>query len=113
MTTEGRPAGTGLREDAPALVPLHDPSALDPELAGNKAAALARAIRLRLPVLPGAVLTTAAPAPALLSGAPPADLGEALTEAATALAGAGGLLAVRSSSPLEDSTTSARAGAFT
>jgi pyruvate,water dikinase len=108
MTRDGCPAGPGPSEDAPPLVPLHHPSALDPAVAGNKAAALARALRLRLPVLPGAVLTTTAPA-----GSGSAAVRASLIEAATALAGAGGRLAVRSSSPLEDSTTSARAGAFT
>lgn len=113
MTTEGSLAGAGLRDDVPSLVRLDDVRALDPELTGNKAAALARAARLRLPVLPGVVLTTAAPATAVLAGSPPAELGEALTRAAADLAGPAGRLAVRSSSPLEDSTTSARAGAFT
>ncbi len=113
MTNDQCLVGTGLQVDAPALVPLHHPCALDPQLAGNKAAALARAARLRLPVLPGAVLTTEAPAAALLAGTPPAELRDVLAEAAGALAGAGGRLVVRSSSPLEDSTTSAMAGAFT
>jgi rifampicin phosphotransferase len=113
MTNEGCLVGTGLLEDAPALAPLDHPCALDPELAGNKAAALARSSRLGLPVLPGAVLTTVAPATALLAGGAPAALRIALLDTADALAGSGGRLVVRSSSPLEDSTTSARAGAFT
>jgi pyruvate,water dikinase len=95
-------------EGAPPLVPLHHPSALDPAVAGNKAAALARSLRLRLPVLPGAVLATTAPL-----GPGSAAVRASLIEAATALAGPGGRLAVRSSSPLEDGATSARAGAFT
>jgi rifampicin phosphotransferase len=113
MTKEGCLVGTGLLGDAPAFVPLDHQCALDPMLAGNKAAALARSARLGLPVLPGAVLTTTAPAAALLAGAPPTAVASALTEAAIRLAGPGGRLVVRSSSPLEDSTTSARAGAFT
>ncbi|HZB72909.1 MAG TPA: PEP/pyruvate-binding domain-containing protein, partial [Acidimicrobiales bacterium] len=113
MTSEQCLVRTGSPSDAPTLVPLHHACALDPQLAGNKAAALATAARLRLPVLPGAVLTTEAPAAALLAGAPPAELRAVLAEAADALAGDRGRLVVRSSSPLEDTTTSAMAGAFT
>lgn len=113
MTSEQCLVRTGVPSDAPTLVPLHHACALDPQLAGNKAAALATAARLRLPVLPGAVLTTEAPAAALLAGAPPAELRAVLAEAADALAGDRGRLVVRSSSPLEDTTTSAMAGAFT
>ena len=107
-TGDGCPVGPGPSEDAPPLVPLDHLFALDPAVVGNKAAALARARRLRLPVLPGAVVTTTAPL-----GPGTAAVRASLIEAAGALAGAGGRLAVRSSSPLEDSTTSARAGAFT
>src|SRR5918997_1218804 len=86
MTSEQCLVGTGPLPDAPALVPLHHLCALDPQVVGNKAAALARAVRLRLPVLPGAVLTTEAPACALLAGDPPEELRELLAEAAEALA---------------------------
>jgi len=45
----------------PEVVDLTDPRSLDRELTGNKAAALAHAASLELPVLPGFALTTAWP----------------------------------------------------
>jgi rifampicin phosphotransferase len=55
---------TGSNVEAPgAVIALDTRAALDPEVAGAKAASLARALQAGLPVLPGRVATTAAFAP--------------------------------------------------
>ena len=88
----------------PVVVPLDDPRAVAPELAGAKAAALAVAARAGLPVLPGIVVTTAATRP----------LGDELRAAWSEVSHAGELsLVVRSSSTAEDGSNSSMAGLFT
>lgn len=107
----GLPAGAGPR---PSLVDLAH--AADPGLVGAKAAALAAAHRLGLPVLPGFVLTTDGSA-ALAGGSGPAAQAEVrslLARAWSDLSGGGTLaLVVRSSSPGEDGATSSMAGRYT
>ena len=77
--TEPAPGGTeGDTADAsptPDLVGLDDPRALDPELAGAKAANLARAAVGGMPVLPGFALTTHSftPAAVVCARKPPAN----------------------------------------
>ena len=92
----------------PAVVDLSDPHAADRELTGNKAAALARASSLDLPVLPGFVVTTAWAPP----GAPTEGIGE--LRAAWGRLSHGGEIAlvVRSSSTIEDVEGSSMAGRF-
>jgi phosphohistidine swiveling domain-containing protein len=94
---------------AGAVVPLNAVAALDPDLAGAKAASLAQALRADLPVLPGWVVTTAAFAG---GSALPVD---AELRAAWSAASANGTRAVvvRSSSTVEDGRTSSMAGMFT
>lgn len=82
---------------------LGDPRAHDPAVVGAKAAALARAKRAGLPVLPGAVVPV---------GMPAAELVPAMNGAWTVLCADSGALAVRSSSPVEDSATESLAGQF-
>ncbi len=104
---------------------LSDEASLDCSVAGAKAAGLASALRLGLPVLPGVVLAVSASLPALAaacvrgaSSGPHAeklaimefDLGE-LDDLAAQVASLGKTLVVRSSSPLESSA--AYAGVFT
>lgn len=104
------PVGTHGRE----AVPLDQPSAALPLLAGSKAANLARAARAGLPVLPGFVI----PHPASVPEAhDPADAltGDlsALRHAWDALSDSGERpLVVRSSSPQEDTDESSLAGQF-
>ena len=97
------------------VVTLSDPAATDPSLVGAKAAALARAARAGLPVLPGFVLTTNAAA--LLEGAASGDqlaLEVALRDAWRRLSEGGSRsLVVRSSSTVEDDHASSMAGVFT
>lgn len=101
VATRGHTAIGGGR---PLVVSLGDPTACDPHLTGAKAAALARASAVGLPVLPGAVLTTHA------------DVGSAIGRLRSAwerLAEDGRRpLAVRSSSTVEDTATSSMAGVF-
>jgi phosphohistidine swiveling domain-containing protein len=89
------------------VVWLHDAAAADPALTGAKAATLAAASALRLPVLPGVVITTAGVV----------SLGEIHDELRVAwaeLSDDGRVpLAVRSSSTNEDGATSSMAGMFT
>ena len=102
------------------LVDLDDDAAADPDVSGAKAARLARARRLGLPVLPGVVVPVAASRPAV--GAAVSDLprgsgaarlaamqagvaAELLTELGARAARLGEPLVVRSSSPLEDAPT--------
>ncbi|MER5211590.1 PEP/pyruvate-binding domain-containing protein [Streptomyces sp. NPDC002838] len=109
---EGAPDGEGpLGESAlglveavgPAVVPLDQPGAALPRLAGSKAANLARAARAGLPVLPGFVI-------------PHGGGGDtvALRHAWHDLSDGGARpLVVRSSSPQEDTEESSLAGQFT
>jgi pyruvate,water dikinase len=100
-----------LRETTrPGAVRLTDEAASDPQAAGTKAAALARAARAGLPVLPGFVLTTATVA-AASDAAAAADAGAALW--AELSEDGGRPLVVRSSSPAEDTAASSMAGRFT
>jgi phosphohistidine swiveling domain-containing protein len=87
----------------PTIVELGDQAATDPSLTGAKAAALARAAAAGLPVLPGFVRTTAS-APGDLDGVRSAY--ELLTE------GGRHAVIVRSSSTLEDGTSTSMAGRF-
>jgi pyruvate,water dikinase len=95
---------------SPAIVGLRDPDATDPSLTGAKAANLARAAAEGLPVLPGFVVTTAAPPidarsdGALLSAL--RHRWEQLTEHGARA------LVVRSSSTAEDTEASSMAGQF-
>jgi len=89
------------------VVSLDDPAAEDPQRAGAKAAALARALRAGLPVLPGFVITTGA-------DAPPRELVDAARDHwETLTAHDSRPLVVRSSSPIEDAADSSMAGRFT
>ena len=90
-----------------AVVTLGSAGALEPAVAGAKAAALARALRSGLPVIPGWVVTTSAfdtPLPV-----------DAELRAAWSAATENGRrpVVVRSSSTLEDGSTSSMAGMFT
>jgi pyruvate,water dikinase len=90
----------------PPIVWLDGEDALDPRVTGAKAANLARAAARGLPVLPGFVVTTDA--------TDDERLGVALEHAWRTLSDGGASpLAVRSSSTVEDSTTSSMAGQFT
>ncbi|HEX2041043.1 MAG TPA: PEP/pyruvate-binding domain-containing protein [Acidimicrobiales bacterium] len=97
------------------VVSLDNPAATDPALVGAKAAALARAARAGLPVLPGFVVTT--DGAALLDGAPDGSRLEvevSLRDAWRRLSDAGARsLVVRSSSTVEDAGASSMAGMFT
>ncbi len=96
-----------------AVVDLDAPEALDPAMVGAKAAALARARRAGLPVLPGRVATTGA---FLLSadGDGPRPLDTELRAAWSVLSEGGSRpVVVRSSSTVEDGRTSSMAGMFT
>ena len=87
------------------VVSLDDLEALDAEVVGAKAAALARARRAGLPVLEGAVLTT---------GLTPATRGLAALAAWTRVSHGGSRsLVVRSSSTVEDGREQSMAGLFT
>ncbi|MFF3374280.1 PEP/pyruvate-binding domain-containing protein [Streptomyces sp. NPDC002680] len=98
------PVGTHGRE----AVPLDQPSAALPLLAGSKAANLARAARAGLPVLPGFVIPH--PAPETVGSSD--DL-SALRHAWDTLSDGGERpLVVRSSSPQEDTEESSLAGQF-
>jgi pyruvate,water dikinase len=96
-----------------AVVDLDAPEALDPALVGAKAAALARARRAGLPVLPGRVATTGAFLPlADADAARPVDT--ELRAAWSVLSESGSRpVVVRSSSTVEDGRTSSMAGMFT
>lgn len=97
------------------VLDLTDRAATAPDLSGAKAAALATAGAAGLPVLPGKVITTAAPRTELLGGrSPTGTFGALLSAAWSELSQAGRLpLAVRSSSTAEDGVTSSMAGVFT
>ncbi|MGP4112147.1 PEP/pyruvate-binding domain-containing protein [Streptomyces sp. 4N509B] len=94
-----------------AVVPLAGGApAADAAVTGAKAARLARAHATGLPALPGFVLVPADRAPGLPVGREP--LRRAWQELTRAHSGADGAVVVRSSSPAEDSETSALAGRF-
>ena len=106
----------GLEQQGARLVRLDDPMALDASLTGAKAANLARAAAVGLPVLPGVVLTTGQE---LLPTEDPEDIElapavvAALEEAFLSLTDGGRQrLVVRSSSTAEDLGTSSMAGRF-
>ena len=89
----------------PAIVWLDDPRARDPALVGAKAASLALAADAGLPVLPGLVVTTRFRRD---------DDTHALRAAWASLSHGGELpVVVRSSSTIEDSSSSSMAGMFT
>lgn len=95
--------------DGPAVVHLDDEAATDEGAAGAKAAALARAHRAGLPIVPGFVLTTAA-VERLAAGSPlPDDVHAAWRELSAEGRRA---LVVRSSSTVEDLGDSSMAGRF-
>ncbi len=95
-------------------VDLADPLALDPEIAGAKAAALARATALGLPVLPGFVVTTESVRGLLEDGRLEDAADARVREAWASLSGRGSCsLVVRSSSVGEDGAASSMAGMFT
>ncbi|HEX2065067.1 MAG TPA: hypothetical protein VHE80_11670, partial [Acidimicrobiales bacterium] len=86
---------------------LDDERALDPMVAGAKAANLARALRAGLPVLPGFVITGATSGPPHANPVAAADLVVAWAD----LSASGSRpLVVRSSSAVEDTSSSSMAG---
>jgi len=101
-------------EPRPQLLRLDEPLARTLDLTGAKAANLAASLVAGLPVIPGFVITTQGTS--LLGGADEIrDLApnDPLRKAWLALSGDGSIpLAVRSSSVVEDSTTSSMAGQF-
>lgn len=96
--------------DLPRVVDLADPAAGNPELTGGKAAALSAAAAGGLQALPGVVLTTAfsddVDAGAEVAGHP------AVLDAFTRAGGDHQRLVARSSSVVEDTTSSSMAGQF-
>lgn len=111
MTTEpaaGPSATTSV--DRPDVVDLDDPAARDVDLAGGKAAALARARAAGLRTLPGVVLTTAF-CDAVDRGAA-IDDHPAVRDAFERAGGDRGPLVARSSSVVEDAAESSMAGRF-
>ncbi|MDN0194909.1 PEP/pyruvate-binding domain-containing protein [Streptomyces sp. S.PNR 29] len=107
-----RPVGT----HGPAAVPLDQPAAVLPRLAGSKAANLARAARAGLPVLPGFVIPQGSADAAVPRRGRPDRAGDgstALRQAWQELSDGGTRpLVVRSSSPQEDTEESSLAGRF-
>src|SRR2546423_1627080 len=98
-------------ETRPPLLHLNEPLAQSIELAGAKAANLAASLVAGLPVIPGFVITTHGTS--RLGGADEirdVPTNDPLRRAWLALSGDGSIpLAVRSSSVVEDSTTSSMA----
>ena len=107
MSIDQRPRGPAAASTG-MIVDLEDEAALDPAVAGGKAAALARARRAGFATLPATVLTTAL-SERYDAGAPIDDT-DAL-EVVLAERGAGPLV-VRSSSVVEDQSDSSKAGQF-
>ncbi|MGA1075055.1 MAG: PEP/pyruvate-binding domain-containing protein, partial [Ilumatobacteraceae bacterium] len=126
----GTTSGAGAR---PLMIRLddRDPGAVDPDLVGGKAAALARLVRSGHPVPDGVVLTTEAYRRSIPAGGPidpegpPADdaeidrwfddrelPGEVRSIVDRIAADAGGLLAVRSSATGEDAALAAFPGQY-
>ena len=98
---------------APFVVDLGDDAAARPGVAGAKAAALARALAVGLPVLPGFVITTLG-ARVLVGGRPSRSHATALHDAWSHLSDTGRRpLVVRSSSTVEDGGSQSMAGLFT
>lgn len=95
---------------AAAVVDLADPSAVEEEVVGAKAANLALAARAGLATLPGVVLTTAFCSD--LDGARDLRAQPALQEVFAAAGGPTHRLVARSSSVAEDSSESSMAGQF-
>ena len=96
-----------------AVVTLDSAVALDPEVVGAKASSLARALRAGLPVLPGWVVTTGAFGPPAHGDVVfPVDAELRGAWAAASESGARPVV-VRSSSTVEDGSTSSMAGMFT
>ena len=96
--------------ERPLVVALDDVAALEAALTGGKAAALARAVTVGLPSLPGVVLTTAF-SDAVDAGAAVATH-DAVREAFQRADGEHRSLVARSSSVVEDMATSSMAGQF-
>ncbi len=94
-----------------AVLRLDDPASRSVSVAGAKAAALARAKEVGLPVLDGFVVSVAAAA-AIGNGSLPEALVDDLRAAWRRVAPAGRPVIVRSSSPHEDTETSSMAGQF-
>ena len=98
----------------PFAVDLGLPEARDPETVGAKAAALARATSLGLPVLPGFAVTTEAVAGLLRQGRLDAVADANVRRAWASLSERGSRsLVVRSSSVAEDGSSQSMAGMFT
>ena len=93
----------------PAVIKLSDPAACRAELAGAKAANLARCALAGAPIQPGFVLTTAGSA----RGTSDAGVLTALRVEWDAIGGGDVPLVVRSSSTIEDAGESSMAGQFT
>ena len=98
------------RVQRPMVLDLRDEAALDPALSGGKAAALAKAGRGGLNPLPGVVLTTAF-SDAVDAGATVIDH-PAVRDVFEQAGGNAQALIARSSSVIEDTTTSSMAGQF-
>lgn len=99
----------------PPVLGLNNPTSRDPAVSGAKAAALAAARRAGLPVLDGFVIPVgiATEVAAAARGAPLRDtIAGPLRAAWAELVPPGGPVAVRSSSPHEDGSTSSMAGQF-
>ena len=97
-----------------AALELSHPAAQDPHRTGAKAAALAKAHRLGLPVLPGFAVTTGAVAHLLERGRFTESAGARVRQAWASLSHRGARsLVVRSSSVAEDGTSQSMAGMFT
>lgn len=110
MATVQTSPARGRHHRVPLVVDLHEARAVDGNLVGAKAAALARAARARLPVLPGFVVTTAW---AGVAGARERSPGGDLHRRWRALSEDGRRpLVARSSSPIEDGHSSSMAGLF-
>jgi rifampicin phosphotransferase len=93
----------------PSIAWLHHPGSLDPGLVGAKAANLARARVGGLPVMAGFAITTVATTGGVLDPAALDDVRRAWQE----LTRTERVLIVRSSSTVEDTSTSSMAGQFT
>lgn len=94
--------------DAPVVLDLRDAAVLDPAISGAKGANVARAAVVGLPTAPGFVLTTAG-----VARRDEPEVDAALMDAWRRLGGPSVLLAVRSSSTIEDASQSSMAGQFT
>src|SRR5918995_730787 len=99
-----------LETQPPLIVELGDAAAVEPSLTGGKAAALAQGAAAGLATLPGVVLTTAF-SDAVDAGAPVARH-PAVREAFERAGGDHQSLVARSSSVVEDTSTSSMAGQF-